>query len=257
MKESGILFHAKHAYMPNLLGYCGPDENERINESLREGKTDDGLVHTLQEFEAAYPFLELIARSTGRKVFDYSVPEAYWIGNGLLDRVPGSEFYSFSHHELKGRDPRKVKEAFKSLDGVAPPHHSFYVMSTYATTVVPDGPNLSNESRRKVAQLVDNCRISWGEVRGVGKRELQVRIRPIEFRNGRLALAPPTVRRVQYNPEVKPFSSVRSGDVVSIHWNFACDVLTNRQSKNLAKYTAIDLGLVNRLLAGGTRRPEK
>jgi hypothetical protein len=254
MTQDGILFHAKHAYMPNLLGYCGPDENERIHESLRGGKTDDRLIHMLQEFEAAYPFLKLIARSTGREVFDYSVPEAYWIGNGLLDQVPGSEFYSFSHHELKGRDPRKVREVFKGLNGAAPPHHSFYVMSTYATTVVSDGPNLSNESQRKVAQLVDNCRISWGEVRKVGKRDLQVRVRPIEFQDGRLALAPPTLKRVQYNPEVKPFSSVRTGNVVSLHWSYACDVLTNRQSKNISKYTANDLALVNRILAAKAMR---
>jgi hypothetical protein len=254
MKRSGILFHAKHAFMPNSLGYCGPDEKGMIQQELEGGKSGEDLVQTLQRFEAAYPFLELIARSTGREVFDYAVPEAYWIGNELLGRVPASEFYAFSHHELRGRDPGKVKEVFRELDGATPPHHSFYVMSTYATSVVPDGPSLTNESRRKVAQLVDNCRISWGEVMRVGRRELEVRLRPVEFEGGRLAMAPPMVKRVQYNPEVKPFASVRTGDVVSVHWNYACDVLTKRQSKNIAKYTAADLALVNRLLAARTQQ---
>ena len=98
MRESGVLFHAKHAFMPNFLGYCGPDERGRIQQSLEGGKTDDELVRTLRQFEAAYPFLGLIAKSTGREVFDYAVPEAYWIGNSLLTKVPASDFYRFSHH---------------------------------------------------------------------------------------------------------------------------------------------------------------
>jgi len=249
MNGNGILFHAKHAFMPNLLGYCGPDERGRIQQELEGGKPGESLVRTLEKFEAAYPFLKLIARGAGREVFDYAVPEAYWIGNGLLAEVPASEFYTFSHRELKGRDPRKVREVFKELDGAAPPHHSFYVMSTFATSSVPDGPNITNEAHRKIAELVDNCRISWGTVKKVGKQELQVESRPLKAEDGRLALATPAIRQVKYNPGVRPFASVKRGDVVSLHWNYACDVLTPRQSTNIAKYTAADLGLINRFLA--------
>jgi len=255
MKEKGILFHAKHAFMPNLLGYCGPDERGRIQQELEGGKPGESLVRTLEKFEAAYPFLKLIARGAGREVFDYAVPEAYWIGNGLLAKVPAWEFYTFSHRELKGRDPVKVREVFKELDGAAPPHHTFYVMSTYATVSVPDGPNITNEAQQKIAELVDNCRISWGTVKKVGKHELQVEKRPLRVEDGRLALATPAQRRVKYNPEVEPFGSVKRGDVVSLHWNYACDVLTPRQSTNIAKYTAADLGLINRFLE--SRRSRK
>jgi hypothetical protein len=248
MKNGGVLFHAKHAFMPNSLGYCGPDEKGQIQRDLEGGRSDEELVQTLQKFEAAYPFLKLIAKSAGREVFDYSVPEAYWIGNRLLDLVPVSDFYSFSHHEIKGRDREKVKEVFRQLDGTAPPHHTFYVMSTYATTAVPDGPNLANEAKRKIADVVDNCRISWGTVRKVGKDELQVEVRRVNVDEGGLSLASPALKRVRYNPEVRPFGTVRAGDVVSIHWNYACDVLTPRQAKNIARYTDADVRLVNRLM---------
>jgi len=63
-----------------------------------------------------------------------------------------------------------------------------------------------------------------------------------------LSLARPAVKRVRYNPEVRPFAKVRAGDVVSIHWNYACDVLTPRQARNLARYTDADIRLVNRLM---------
>jgi len=248
MKADGVLFHAKHAFMPNSLGYCGPDEKGQIQRDLEGGRSDEELVQTLQKFEAAYPFLKLIAKSAGRQVFDYSVPEAYWIGNRLLDLVPVSDFYSFSHHEIKGRDPEKVREVFRRLNGTAPPHHTFYVMSTYATTAVPDGPNVTNEAKRKIAEVVDNCRISWGAVRKVGKDELQVEARRISVEHGGLALASPVVKRVRYNPDVRPFGTVKAGDVVSIHWNYACDVLTPRQAKNIARYTDADIRLVNRLM---------
>ncbi|HYA56047.1 MAG TPA: DUF6390 family protein [Nitrososphaerales archaeon] len=248
MKSDGVLFHAKHAFMPNSLGYCGPDEKGQIQRELEGNRSDEELVQTLQKFEAAYPFLKLIAKSSGREVFDYSVPEAYWIGNGLLDRVPVSDFYSFSHHEIRGRDPEKVREVFRRLDGVAPPHHTFYVMSTYATSAVPDGPNITNQAKRKLAEVVDNCRISWGTVRKVGKDELQVEVRRVDFDDGGLSLARPAVKRVRYNPEVRPFGTVRAGDVVSIHWNYACDVLTTRQARNIARYTDTDIRLTNRLM---------
>ena len=248
MKADGVLFHAKHAFMPNSLGYCGPDEKGQIQRDLEGDRSNEELVQTLKKFEAAYPFLRLIAKSAGRQVFDYTVPEAYWIGNRLLDLVPVSDFYSFSHHEIKGRDPEKVREVFRRLDGVAPPHHTFYVMSTYATSAVPDGPNITNQARLKIAEAVDNCRISWGTVRRVGKEELQVEVRRVNVDERGLSLARPAVKRVRYNPEVRPFGKVRAGDVVSIHWNYACDVLTPRQARNLARYTDADIRLVNRLM---------
>ena len=257
MREKGIILHAKHAYMPNRLGYCGPDEKGKIRQELEEGRIDEELVRSLEKFEAAYPFLKLIARSTGNHVFDYAVPEAYWIGNSLLERVPVPEFYAFSHRELKGRDPGEVREVFRELDGSALPHHTFYVMSTYATSSAAGGPNLTNESGRKLAELIDNCRISWGRVRKVEGKELQVEARPLQLVDGRFRLASPTLKRVQYNPQVRPFGSVKPGDVVSLHWNYACDVLNDRQSRNVAKYTAADLSLVNRFLAAKARRSKK
>jgi len=249
LTREGVLFHAKHAYMPNTLGYCGPDEKGVIQDGLEEGKPGDGMVRALQRFEAAYPFLRLIARNTGREVFDYAVPEAYWIGNSLLDRVPPPDFYSFSHRELQGKDQVKVRDLFKGLDGMAKPHHSFYVMSTYASSSELDGPNVENDSERKLGTLIDNCRISWGTVQAVGGGELKVRSRPVELSGGRLALGEPRFRSVRYNRAVKPFGSVKKGDVVSLHWGYACDVLNGEQAVNIARYTRWDISRINRYLA--------
>ena len=249
MKDAkGMLFHAKHAYMPNRLGYCGPDDRGVILEYLEESRGGEGLEATLKEFEAAYPFLTLIARSTGREAFDYSVPEAYWIGNRLLESVPQGEFARFSHRELKGRDEGAVMKSFRTLRGSARPNHTFYVLSTFAGPAVKDGPDFTNESARKVLKAVDDCRVSWGVVKEVGRRTLKVQSRALVMDGGPLSLGEPAVRTVGYDPLVKPFSEVKPGAVVSLHWDHACEVLTLRQARNIEKYTRGALASANELL---------
>ena len=237
--------------MPNVLGYCGPEERGKILKGIERGEAGDDLLTTLKEFEAAYPFLKLIARNTGREAFDYSVPEAYWIGNGLLERVPASDFHGFAQNELKGMGNERAKAVLRSLHGPALPHHSFYVMSTYAVAGPGNGPDLSNEVSKKIAGLIDSCRISWGRVVQVGSDDLKVELKPLVAGGEGLALERPVIRRVKYDPDVKPFGTIGPGDVVSIHWNYACDVLTARQAKNIQKYTQADIALVNRLIKAG------
>jgi hypothetical protein len=234
--------------MPNSLGYCGPDDRGKILQHLEQSKGGEDLVSTLKDFEAAYPFLRLIARSTGKDVFDYAVPEAYWIGNSLLDKVPTADFYKFSHHELVGRNPAEVRRIFRALGRAARPHHTFYVMSTYATSSVADGPSVTADGIKKIEALIDNCRISWGEVKSVGKRQLRVEYAPVTVREEGLILSEPVVRKVDYNAEVKSFASIRPGDWVTLHWNYACEVITARQRRSIAKYTALDIGSTNALL---------
>lgn len=248
MNKKGVLFHAKHAYMPNVLGYCGPEERGRILRGIEGGDVGYDLVATLKEFEAAYPFLKLIARNNGKDAFDYSVPEAYWIGNSLLERVTASEFHGFAQKELKGMGNERARAVLKELQGPALPHHSFYVMSTYAVAGAGNGPDLTNEASKKIAGLIDNCRISLGKVAQVESEELKVQLRPLMIDDGGLALAKPVLRRVKYNADVNPFSAVKPGDFVSIHWGYACEVLSPRQARNITKFTAADLSLVNRYL---------
>ena len=146
MRTDGVLFHAKHAFMPNSLGYCGPDEDGTIREHLEDGTPGEGLVSALQGFEAAYPFLKLIARYAGTEVFDYSVPEAYWIGNGLLDKVRPEDFLGFAREELKGTGMKSLSGSFRDF-GEATPHHTLYVMGTYVGKG-GDGPRLGEDPRR-------------------------------------------------------------------------------------------------------------
>jgi len=93
-------------------------------------------------------------------------------------------------------------------------------------------------------------------VKEVGKRKLKVEYVPVAIEEDRIILSKPVLRQVDYNPEVKSFVGVRRGDWVTLHWNYACEVITSRQLRNLAKYTELDIRSTNRILRAFSRRAD-
>jgi hypothetical protein len=109
--------------------------------------------------------------------------------------------------------------------------------------------NIKTANQGKLLELMDSCRVSWGRVLEVREKTLLVERVPLAFRDESLLLAAPAKREVHYDREIAPFSTVRRGDWVSLHWNFASEKLTPRQLKNLRSYTALDIDATNRLVA--------
>jgi hypothetical protein len=241
LTQDGILLHAKHALMPNKLGYCGPDENSRLLESLHNRSPNDEVLTTLKRFEAAYPFIRMIAKSTGRNPFDYDVTEAYWIGNPLLEHVEPAQFFDFAHQGLSSHlDRETAKELFSLLGKSAKPHHTFYVLGMYSKATG------SSATDTKLLQLMDSCRISWGKVVEVKERTLLVERDPLTLNDNHLVLAGPQRKEIAYDREISPFEKIERGEWVSIHWDFACEKLKGYQLKNLTSYTSLDVEAVNR-----------
>jgi Family of unknown function (DUF6390) len=252
-KYSGELLHAKHAFPPNNLGYCGPDVRGKIQEYLHSQSDSEDVRPILTRFEAAYPFVRMIAKSTGRKPFDYEVAEAYWLGNDLLDKVQTREFFEFAHQSLSptrkkagknnGAGKQEAKAVFRKLGSMARPHHTFYVLGLYArTSEMPEtGP--------KLIELMDSCRISWGKVLEVKRESLIVERPSLVMKQGNLSLSSPQKKEVQYDPEIPPFSGIKRGDWVSLHWNFASEKLVQHQLRNLKRYTALDIAATNNLVS--------
>lgn len=240
MTREGVMLHAKHALMPNNLGYCGPDEKGKILEHLHNSSLSEGLLSTLKEFEAAYPFVRMIAESTRRLPFDYKVTEAYWIGNSLLDKVEPAKFFEFSHG-MRGShiSTEEAKVIFRQLGPSAKPHHTFYVLGMYGRA------NGSPSSEKKILTLMDSCRISWGRVLTVKDKTLVVERSPLVVENDMLKLASPVRREILYDRAIAPFQEVKEGDWVSIHWNFASERLKSYQLENLKAYTTLDIQATN------------
>jgi hypothetical protein len=80
---------ARYSFMPNKLKYCGPEDTDQILFDYVKGKADKRAVkQILEQFNALYLYLNLIAKHNNKDVFDNEVVEAYWLGNKLLDNVP-------------------------------------------------------------------------------------------------------------------------------------------------------------------------
>lgn len=238
---SGTERFIHYAFMPNRLRYCGGDDNRTMFEYGLEHFDDGGLRPILQRFTGALPYLKLIARVNDiADPFDSRVVEAYWLGNGLLDRVEVRQLYD----ALLERYGKQLQGRMRDLVlGKAPagahPHHNFHVFDVHSRTG-DFGQSLV---------VMDQCRVSWGVVEQVVGPELVVSRQPVTLIDGKLALGSARSERVTRQVDGRGFvDDAQPGDTVSLHWSWVCEVITPRQQRNLAHYTEYHLHLANQTI---------
>jgi Family of unknown function (DUF6390) len=245
-EPSGPLLFARYAYGPNRLGYCGPADATELFELAVDGRREGDLRALARSFDGAWPYLELIARSNGRPdPLDPEVVEAYWLGNGLLDRVPpmhfGTSLEARFRSRLRAEDWRWL--AGKPTDG-ARPVHAFHVLDVF-----PRVGLLRRDRIDDVLATIDGCRIRWGRVVAVEGDSLIVAVVPVRHTAGRLKLVAPELERVQAWRDGAGFvADVQPGDVISVHWSWACDRLDTRRLSNLIGWTQHHLEVANRTM---------
>lgn len=232
---------ARYAFMPNRLGFCGAMDEIGLFESCVALRPTPELNGWAATFEGAYPYLALIANANGLPdPLDDRVVEAYWIGNELLAGVSMAPLYD-SLLERFGRrlSPKTLDLILGKVPAGAMPHHSFHVIDVCRRT----------GALAEQIGVLDSCRIAWGQIRSVAHELLEVAVRPLTFIGGRLRLGAPELRQVTsaigghgFVPDAGP------GDWISIHWGWACDVLSTRQVENLRRYTAHHLAIANQTL---------
>lgn len=236
----GLLLFARYAFMPNRLGYCGGDVHG-VFETCAAGETTPDVRAWAVQFEGAYPYLKLIASANHiADPFDPRVVEAYWVGNVLLQNASLAPLYDSMRERFASRlSPQKLDLILGQVPRGAQPFHAFHVLDVCRRT----GALAEN------LQTLDSCRISWGQVQSVFNGNLNVNVTPIVFHDGKLELGAPELRTVTRQVNGRGFvDEVGVGDWVSIHWNWACDVLTPRQLTHLKLYTQQSLTLANMAL---------
>jgi hypothetical protein len=238
---AGSLRFIRYGFMPNQLRYCGGDDNRTIFDYAIAGETDGGLTPLLRKFTGALPYLQLIARANGiADPFDERVVEAYWLGNDLLAGVEARQLYD----DLRERF--RTQLTGKTLDlviGKAPagakPHHNFHVFDVHSR---------AGQLEHSLATM-DQCRVSWGKVIHVEGSLLVVERQPLVLTGGNLALGPVAIVTVTRQFEGRGFAdSAISGDWVSLHWSWVCEVITARQQQCLARETERHLRLANQTI---------
>lgn len=249
-KIDGAILAARHSFMPNRLGYCGPDENDVLLDACLSNKPSQQLIKALKGFQAAYPYLRFIAQSLGADdPFDYRAVEAYWIGNDALQRISPGDFYDHLRERLKEKFPKEqIRKLFEARPYAAFPHHALHVFNAFSTMgTVRDSLANASGPDDEVGKMMDKCRISWGRIIGADDRgNLSVEYEPVLRRDGKLSLGNPVKTSVLAEAQGRSFvNGAREGDWISFHWGFACTVLTPTQVANLRKYTLADMALAN------------
>jgi hypothetical protein len=240
---SGPVLFARYAFGPNRLGYCGPDAVDELFGEGTIGGDDRALRDLARSFEGAWPYLELIARANGLEdPLDRRVVEAYWLGSPLLEAVRANAFETSLASRFR---PRLRSEGWRWLSGKpdagAVPVHAFHVLDVF-----PRIGLLRSGSVDRALEVMDACRIRWGRVLEREGEWLVVSVVPLVMANGRLELGRARPERVQAWRDGAGFvEGVQPGDVISIHWSWACDRLSARQLGRLVTWTSREIGIAN------------
>jgi len=241
----GLRIAALYGVMPQQRGFCGPSgkpTTEKLERFISGEKVpEEEIRNILEQFEAVYPYFEVIAESNGiADPFATPVVKAYWLGNELLDRVSEDSLRKVIIEKFSGQGRLSLSIAqrkAKEIPAGSLPHHSFHVL---VLGPVAGRVNLFGE-------LLDLCRISWGEIIKIDPfdNRIKVKYRPLTTKKN-YRLGDPKERYVDWNKTWIPNPQV--GQQISIHWSQAVQILTQEDVENLNRYTQKTLDAVNSAL---------
>ena len=126
----------------------------------------------------------------------------------------------------------------------AVPHHCFHVFALYPWLGL-----LRSGIVDEPLRVLDQCRTTPALVLSVEGESAEVLAEPLLWDEGRLRLGEPAPRRVRWRDGGRAFARPQPGELVSLHWDFVCDVLTAGAAARLAAVTRRVLSAVN---AGAT-----
>lgn len=254
LRFSGARMAALYGLIPNKLGFCGPKQ-ELLRKFLVGQLSVPEIIPTLEKFEAAYAYYQLIAKKNKiDSPFNKKVVEAYWLGNDLLDKFTANDLRHFVEEEfcqpglLSGSEAKKRAQLIP--DGIKP-HHSFHVLALGSVTGSVDFTGNT--------KLKDICRIGWGRVIKLKSKNTRPAL-PGKVgekgKTGKIAVSyNPLVgkkiikfgkaikKEINWNKDILP--EVEAGDWVSFHWNHALQKLNEDDIVNLFKYTQNTLSALN------------
>jgi len=214
MSDLGALLFARYAYPPNELGYCGPAGAAAL---LRSDLPEE-IARRARGFEGAWAYLEYLGRGDP---LDPAVVEAYWIGNDLLDPPNFPDLLGFLGRRFVGQHGG----TWESAEGRAVPHHSFHVFEVY-----PWAALLRRTGNPTAVSVLDRCRIRTGKVDSVEGETARVTSRPLVWDGSALAPGPVREESVAWSAGGRSLlAGLSPGDLVALHWDWVCDVLTEEQ----------------------------
>ena len=242
----GPIRFARYAFGPNRLGYCGPEASTELFAQATGHGDLRKLRELAAEFEGAFPYLCLIARASGgNDPLASDVVEAYWLGGRLATAVRPSTFGDSLDSRFRRRIPRdRWRWLSAAPDAGAVPNHAFHVLDVF-----PKVGLLRTGEIDRVVETMDSCRIRWGRILERDGDSLVVSTVPLELVAGDLRLGAPRIERVRGWIDGRGFvEDVAPGDVISIHWDWACERLDEPRLDALRRSTLAELAIANTTL---------
>ncbi|MDP6670432.1 MAG: DUF6390 family protein [archaeon] len=231
---NSLIRACKYSLIPNELGYCGPEGSfEEFLKFIKAPSTEGAEIvkPLLQQFNALFPYLELIARCNDLEPFNEQVIEAYWVGNSLLESVSKRELQKTVLLFQTLGLPRSIAERKAAeLPTDLLPHHSFHVLyvNFISQKVKPIVKNLGEciVQRAKVVEETDKGIVANGITLFSESGELKLREKERTLKN--------------------PFElELTKGDLISVHWGNAVEKISEEQTKQLKKYTELTLSTLS------------
>ena len=226
----GIPLASRFSLATNRLEFCGPaDAEPALYASIVTGTGTPSARQALLKFEALQPYLELIGEKHGLDPLDFSVVEAYWIGNELLEAFERPDFLRLIEKLRRRGLPKSIAGRLAEHLPEDPfPHHAFHVSYVGVGAV-------TGHVETTIANM-DLCRPSWADVGRIEGDSLELRAGTLRWEGGRLALGEPEPRSVHFDDRVLPH--VRKGSRLAMHWRWPALELTERQARSLQYYSA-------------------
>ncbi|MBS3067257.1 hypothetical protein J4450_01025 [Candidatus Micrarchaeota archaeon] len=235
-KKLGAELQARYSFVPNCLGYCGPNTFQKIYVRYLQGQTNiKNVERELKKFIIPFAYLKLIAKANKMKPWDYKVVEAFWLGNELLNNIKYKQLRNFILHDLVrvGLDKERALKLIEKMPKGMVPSHCFHVIFVQFITNKVD----------KTTKNFDNCHVGWGRVLTIKPTSVTLRYVALDKKNNKYMLTP-KVKTIKHSL----LKNVKKGDIVTTHWNTAIQKITNKQAKNLKKYTLWNMNRLNRII---------
>lgn len=243
--NKGIYLTALYAYGCQAVP-PGSRLAREIDRYLRTGENEHDLALSLRHLEPwrYYWFRQDAQYPKPKNEASAAAVHSYWLGTPLVLFKPGSLVAPAKMNPRmneKGFTPGRNGGACIFLHAGVRPYHNFVVLAKTALT----GLEIP-----VVLALANSCMISSGTVRKIMVSQLVVDWRPLIWVNKRL-------RRGKYQ-RIKVrrgyVGKVAIGDIISLHYNEAREVLTEAQLKRLTKYTQLAIDHLNESFAEAEKR---
>lgn len=240
MRDDQLRF-APYRSSPDAMEYNGGPESLRQLQYLAADEKDRDLTELILQFQSAYPYLYQISSAAGiRQSIDSRVLEAYWIGNELLKISGNLELSQAQEKKALSRITDRLQRFVTAKRAaLALPNHSFHIFDVLGRA----GSMVDN------IEVLDQCRISWGAVISVEADTARVVTRSLQLTDRTISLADPKILTANWRSNGGHcMKDIKSGDVVTLHWNWICEVISPSHARVLERATQRHITLANQTL---------